>query len=179
MTQSDRDREIEQLNRFRALALELEGDVWGVEVEDGRARLVSTRSTGEIVTLALFGEDVKPAELELLAGALGLNGFFLMMQHRAAAKVRALMGEARRKGEEDAPGPYASSAADLCQDVRFRQFLETKGPRTSVPDPRRAEMRLRMLIGLANLRQLDTDAALLALFRALLSDFDTWKRKAA
>jgi hypothetical protein len=175
VTSTDRERDIERLRRYREIAATLGDAFWTVESEDGQARVVCTRPSGEMVTVALLGPDVLPEELELVAGAVGLLGFFLTMQDRATAKVKELL----QQTDDAAPSPYADSAADLCANVQFRQFLETKGPRTSVPDPRRADNRLKAILDFRNARQLDSDPELLARFRALIVEFDSWKRRAA
>lgn len=174
MTQADRERDRALLQRYREIAVTMAGDQWAIEAEAGQNRIVSTRASGETVTLALLDDGASPEELELLAGSLHLLGFFLTMQDRATVRVKELLGQV----DAEKPSPYADSVADLCSDLKFRQFLETKGPRTAVPDRLRADMRLKVILDFRNTRQLDTDAELLSRFRALISEFDAWKRRA-
>lgn len=168
--------------------------------QDGDSFLVMADSEmdGGRIELCRLGPLASDAERDFLAGAPEAVFFLLGLVDRAAAKVRALRVaqgagsggdepvEPREAGAPDNPSwwhakpqkDYAAQAAMLCARRGFQKFLvERKGLREPASEDG-AAARVRTLCGVVSRRDLNGDERAKKAWRALLGDYETWRRAA-
>ena len=174
--EQQRGAEKQRLVYFRETAARLDGDVWQMETAGGVTRVISRRSTGEKALLCTIHADALGHEIDLISGAFDLLAFFLLLQDRAAAKVRELTAALDAKAKTERRGDFAANAAMLCQKVSFHRFLETKGAGGPIAGALAADTRLKGLLAIISKTELNDDPAALARFKALRGDYDLWMR---
>ena len=172
----DRDREKAKVDRLRDIADRLAGDVWHVDADGDRIRLVTRRSTGEDALLLTLHGDALQDEIDLITGALDHLFLFLGLRSRAVETVQALRAEIeriKRKAESD---DLARTVSIMLSWRNFQTFLGTRGAGGPVRNKAEADTRLKSLLSIDSKKLLNTDERARQACLKLISDFDIWKR---
>ncbi|MFB2562446.1 hypothetical protein [Rhizobium sp. IMFF44] len=172
----NRDREKAKVDRLRDIADRLAGDVWHVDADGDRVRLVTRRSTGEDALLLTLHGDALQDEVDLITGALDHLFLFLGLRSRAVETVQSLRAEIERMRRKTAEKDYAAQASMLLSDRGFQRFLESRGAGGQVRDKTAADTRLKSLLAIRSKREINTDDRARQAFLQLRGDYDLWKR---
>ncbi|NTJ46535.1 hypothetical protein G6K93_05845 [Agrobacterium rhizogenes] len=174
--QTDRDREKVKLARLSDIADRLAGDVWHVDADDDRIRLVSRRSTGEEALLLTLHGDALHDEIEIIAGALDHLFLFLGLRSRAVETVQALRTEIERMKRKTDSDDLTRTVSIMLSWRTFQRFLETRGAGGPVRDKAAADTRLKSVLAIDSKKLLNTDERAKQACLQLLRDYDAWNR---
>lgn len=173
---ANHDREKAKLARLADIADRLAGDVWHVDADGDKIRLISRRSTGEEALLLTLHSDALQDEVDLITGAVDHLFLFLGLRSRAVETVRSLRAEIERMKRKATEKDFAAQASMLLSDRSFQRFLETRGIGGSVRDKTAADTRLKSLIAIRSKREINTDERARKAFLQLRGDYELWKR---
>lgn len=172
----NRDREKAKVERLRDIADRLAGDVWHVDADGDRVRLVTRRSTGEDALLLTLHGDALQDEVDLITGALDHLFLFLGLRSRAVETVQSMRAEIeriKRKAESD---DLARTVSYMLSWRNFQLFLETRGAGGPVRSKAEADTRLKSVLNIGSKKLLNTDERARQVCLKLISDFEIWKR---
>jgi hypothetical protein len=175
-TLTDRDREKAKLARLSDIADRLAGDVWHVDADGDKIRLISRRSTGEDALLLTIHGDALHDEIEIIAGALDHLFLFLGLRSRAVETVQALRAELDQKVRRTNSNDLTRRVSIMLSDRTFQRFLETRGAGGPVRDKTAADTRLKSVLDIGSKTLLNTDERAKQACLKLLRDYDEWKR---
>jgi len=111
--------------------------------------------------------------------------FLLAMLKRAAEKLRSVIPtedprDIERREREAAERNFAAECAIKCQNDRaFRQFLIERHQLQDAGDTERVKTRVRSILAITSMGELNKDENAAARWKALRSDFKTWLKVGA
>lgn len=151
-------------------------------------------SGGGLELLAVLVRHTPPAPIAKLLDDCGYTdrdflmhahediAFLLAMLKRAAEKLRSVIppDDARdmeRREREAAEKNFAAECAIKCQNDRaFRQFLIERHQLQDAGDTERVKTRVRSILAITSMGELNEDENAAARWQALRSDFKAWMR---
>lgn len=178
--------EAEQLSMTRERLRALGACQW-VVVRDTAGRFLETRlRSGQFLRIADFDPGADEAEVTFIEHAPATVRLLVDLVDRCAARVRALTEEVARlkaeiaglRDELAARGEakdYAAEAAIKGADPAFRRFLAERHGLTQDREDMAAAC-LKAALGITSRKQLNTDPAVAARWRAMVRDFAAWAK---
>ncbi len=173
---TDRDREKAKLARLSDIADRLAGDVWHVDADGDKIRLVTRRSTGDDALLLTIHGDALHDEIEIIASALDHLFLFLGLRSRAVETVQELRAEIERLKRKTNSDDLTRTVSIMLSWRTFQRFLETRGAGGPVRNKAEADTRLKSVLNIGSKTLLNTDERARQTCMKLLSDYDVWKR---
>lgn len=174
--------------RYAAIAPARHALVW-----DGEGALVVADGTGgEKFEIARILPVASTDEREFLGEAAEAVGFLLGLVDRAISFASRVApppaaadppaGRRTSDGLQSQPRPsadvpnFAAEAAIKCGEPAFKRFLMERHGLDSPATTGRTAQKLRSLLGITSRRELNSDSAAAARWKALRGDFEMWKR---
>ncbi|MBW9113126.1 hypothetical protein JNB88_05625 [Rhizobium cauense] len=111
--------------------------------------------------------------------------FLLAMLKRAAEKLRSVIPpedprDVERRERQAAESNFAAECAIKCQNDRaFRQFLIERHQLQDAGDTERVKTRVRSILAITSMAELNEDQNAAARWKALRSDFKAWLKVSA
>jgi hypothetical protein len=127
--------------------------------------------TGEIVPIAHILPDCPYDDRMLMIRAPLLVRALLVLLKRAFDEIRKL--------QKQLPPPknFAAECAIKCQnDFAFRRYLMERHDLKDGRDAERIKTRVRSILAISSMRELNEDPAAAARWQSLRSNFDAWRR---
>lgn len=122
-------------------------------------------------TIAVLTDDCGYQDRDFLLYAHADVSFLLSMIARAARKIREL------QPKPNDPPNYAAECAIKCQrDGAFKRYLMEAHQLQDAGDAERVKTRVRSILAISSMAELNTDAAAAARWEKLRHDFKTWVR---
>ncbi|KAB1113594.1 hypothetical protein F4V89_12860 [Neorhizobium galegae] len=153
--------------------------VWLLVPEGNRMALaVPAADDGEPDMVAVFTETAGHDELEFFRHAHEDMSFVLRQLDRATGRIEDLY---RKYPDErpKAPPNYAGECAMKCQnDAAFRRYLMVRHDLHDASDAERIKTRVRSILAVSSLRELNEDPQAAARWQSLRTDFSAWMRDA-
>ncbi|MBB3608617.1 hypothetical protein [Rhizobium sp. BK602] len=165
--------EIQKLERIRQDMAYIGRD-WSIEADGAEIRLVfADPADGEFRLAATLAPDLPYAVQTFLVGAGDNLAFLLDMLDRCARAYREIASRQRQNKPKD----YAAECAMKCQnDQAFRRFLIECHDMPDAADTERVKVKVRSLLAIHSMGELNDDPAAAARWDNLRKDFNQWKR---
>lgn len=174
--QTSRDAEKAKVERLRDIADRLAGDVWHVDADGDRIRLVSRRSTGEEALLLTLHSDALHDEIEIITAALDHLFLFLGLRGRAVETVQALRAEIEQLKRRADADDLTRTVSIMLSWRTFQNFLGTRGAGGPVRSKAEADTRLKSILDIGSKKVLNPDERAKRACLKLISDYEIWKR---
>lgn len=128
-------------------------------------------ATGEITPIAHLLPDLTYDDRRFLEKAPILLRASLFLLQQAFDEVRRL------KQKERKPKDFAAECAIKCHsDGLFKRYLMEAHQLHDASDAERVKTRVRSVLAISSMAELNTDEAAAARWQKLRGDFDTWRR---
>ena len=170
--------EIQRLQRIRN-DLETVGINWSIEADGNELRLCAADPIdGEIIPIAKLMPDLDISVQNFLVGAASAQRFALDMLDRCAGAYRDLARRSRPEQTRNQSRDYAAECAMKCQnDQAFRRYLIERHDLPDAGDTMRIKVRVRGILAIQSMKELNDDATAADRWKALRADFDMWRRR--
>lgn len=158
--------------------IELASEDWAesYSVTNGRSQICGRDPmTGEIYPIATLEKAITTDDRQLMRKAPLYVRALLMLRDEA---VRAYL-EATRPPPEPKPDPkdFAAEVSMKCKNDRaFARYLEERHELQDASNGERIKTRVRSILAVQSLAELNTDPQAAERWKALRSDFKTWLR---
>ncbi|MGR9252687.1 hypothetical protein [Rhizobium leguminosarum] len=164
--------EIAQLATMRD-DLEKVGVDWSVEADAGALTLcVRDPADGEIRPVATIVEGTPFVFQNFLIRAAGNQVLALDLLDRCRRAYREMAGRQQKQSKN-----FATECAMKCKsDQAFRQYLIECHDLRDATDAERIKTRVRSILGIQSMAELNTDESAAARWRDLRAAFDRWRR---
>ena len=166
--------EIQRMKRIAQDMIQI-GQHWSIETDGVEMRLVFADSAdGEFRLAATLAPDLPYAVQTFLIAAADNQAFLLDLLGRCARAYRELAGRQQQSKQKD----FAAECAMKCQnDQAFRRFLIERHDLPDAGDTERIKVRVRGILAIQSMKELNDDAAAADRWKALRADFDIWRRR--
>lgn len=152
----------------------LASEEWTVSFDqkDGRPEICARdMSTGEIIPIAHLTPDCSYDDRLLMSKAPTLVRALVALCERSFEEIRRL------KPKENKPKDFAAECAMKCQNDRlFSVYLMEAHQLQDAADAERIKTRVRSVLGISSMKELNEDPAAAARWHNLRGDFDAWRR---
>ncbi|QRM44011.1 hypothetical protein [Rhizobium sp. BG4] len=177
---------VEEKERLGAIRLRHEqaSKDWQVGGSGLELHAVLVPRTPPVAIVGLL-EDCGYTDRDFLVHAHDDVAFLLAMLKRAADKLHSLVPpedprEIERREREAAEKNFAANCAMMCANDRaFRQFLIERHQLQDAGDTERVKTRVRSILAITSMAELNDDENAAKRWKALRSDFKTWLRVSA
>lgn len=153
---------------------DLVSEEWTVsyDVSKGRSEVyVRNDQSGEITPIAILLEDCSYDDRRLMEKSPRLLRALVILLERSFAEIRRL------QPKQDKPKDYAAECAMKCQvDGLFKQYLMAAHQLMDAGDAERIKTRVRSILAITSMAELNTNPDATARWKQLRGDFDTWRR---
>ena len=166
-----------EIQRMKRIAQDMIyiGQDWSIETDGAEMRLVfADPADGEFRIAATLAPDLPYAVQTFLIAAADNQAFLLDLLDRCARAYRDLAG----RQQQSKPKDFAAECAMKCQsDQAFRRFLIERHDLRDAGDVERIKVRVRSILAVHSMGELNTDPAAADRWKALRADFDMWRRR--
>lgn len=151
-------------------------------------RIGATLAPGtDPVAICILTPDCGYADRDFLIYAHADQVFLLEMLTRAYDRIRAQRAEIDRRAAEihslqcriagKPEGNYAAECAMKCKDDHlFRRYLIDRHGLTDATDLERVKTKVRSLLAIGSMAELNEDLAAVARWKDLLADYSNWRK---
>ncbi|MBY2911413.1 hypothetical protein [Rhizobium leguminosarum] len=166
------DAEKRKLEQIR-LSLEMVGRDWWAEADGETTRLmVRDPADGEPRSIATFAADAPAPFLTFAVASADFLALTLDLLDRCSRAYRELANRQPKQKN------FATECAMKCKsDQAFRQYLIECHDLRDATDIERIKTRIRSILDIQSMAELNTDEAAAARWRQLRTDFDAWRRQ--
>lgn len=166
--------EIQKLEQIRQ-DMELVGQDWSIETDGAELRLcLADPADGVVDRVATLAPDISFTVQTFLIGAAANQVFLLGLLDRCARAYRELA----KQHQQSKPKDYAAECAMKCQtDQAFRRFLIECHDMPDASDSLRIKVRVRSLLKIQSMGELNTDPAASERWKELRADFIEWQKR--
>lgn len=165
--------EMQRLDRIRQDIVQI-GREWSIETDGDALRLCHADPADGVVShVATLAPDIEFTVQTFLIGAAENQAFLLGLLDRCARAYRELAGHQQQTKPKD----YAAECSMKCRnDQAFRRYLIERHGLPDASDAERIKVRVRSLLNVQSIGELNTDPAAADRWKTLRSDFETWRR---
>ncbi|MBY5849619.1 hypothetical protein HFN51_03475 [Rhizobium leguminosarum] len=165
------DAEKRKLEHIR-LSLEMVGRDWSIEADGEATRLmVRDPADGMPRPIATFAADAPAPFLAFAVASADFLTLTLDLLDRCSRAYRELAGR------QPKPKNFATECAMKCKsDQAFRQYLIERHDLRDATDAERIKTRVRSILGVQSMAELNTDEAAAARWKSLRVDFEQWRQ---
>lgn len=141
------------------------------DVDEKRAEIcIRDNLTGEIVPIAHILPDCPYDDRKLMIKAPVLVRALLVLLKQAFDEIRKL------QKQQPQPKNFAAECAIKCQnDFAFRRYLMERHDLKDGGDAERIKTRVRSILAISSMKELNEDPAAAARWQSLRSNFDAWR----
>lgn len=112
---------------------------------------------------------------QLIINAPDDIGFLLGLIDRSISKVNQLKATIEKLENREKPKNYASNAAILIKEYKFKEFLKMRHGLSTMNDDA-ADRKVKEMLGIASKKQLNSDPNKAEIWLRLTREFEGWKR---
>jgi hypothetical protein len=165
--------EIQKLERIRQ-DMALIGQEWSIESDGAELRLcLADPADGVVDRVATLTPDISFPVQTFLISAAANQAFLLDLLDRCARAYRELA----KQHQQSKPKDFAAECAMKCQnDQAFRRFLIECHDMPDAGDSLRIKVRVRSLLKVQSMGELNTDPTAADRWKQLRGEFDAWRR---
>ncbi|OBY04482.1 hypothetical protein BAE36_25060 [Rhizobium leguminosarum bv. trifolii] len=162
-------RKLEQIR----LSMETVGRDWWAEADGEATRLMARDPVDdESRPIATFAADAPAPFLTFAVASADFLGLTLDLLDRCSCAYRELAGRRQKQSKN-----FATECAMKCKsDQAFRQYLIECHDLRDTTDAERIKTRIRSILDIQSMADLNTDEAAAARWKKLRADFEQWRR---
>lgn len=169
--------EIQRLQRIRHELTAIGPDLT-IQADGSELRLCAADPMdGEIAPIAILLPGIDISLQNFLIHALAHQRFLLALLDRCVRSRKELANELQQQ-QRRKPATRANLCAIKCQkDQAFRRYLIEYHDMPEAVDTERVKVKVRSILAIESMTQLDEDPAAAARWDSLTKDFNRWRRQ--
>lgn len=134
--------------------------------------------TGEIYPLCTLAADIPFDDRQLMRKAVIYMRAMIVLREEAARQYRALAGRQAQAPKPETKKDFAAEASMKCTtDQAFRRYLIERHDLQDAGDAERVKSRVRSVLAVSSLKQLNDEPDAGARWVTLRNDFKSWLRE--